>query len=295
MTTIIFDFPKPTALGQSLRKLMGVEEGIVVTRSFPDGETYLRVETDVEGHEVIVNASLYQPNDWLLNLMFLADTLVKQGAKRVVLLAPYLSYMRQDKVFHSGEAITSATFAQLISGYFDHLVTVDPHLHRYKSLDEIYTIPATVVHSASLLDDWIKLNVKDPFIIGPDEESLQWVREVAGDYPYTVLSKVRHADGHVVITWPEIEQMGKKTPVLVDDIISSGGTMIQAIQHLKALGYKDPLCITIHPIFAENSYHIIQELGVVDVISCNSIAHPSNKIDLAPLLAQALSTILLGK
>jgi ribose-phosphate pyrophosphokinase len=288
MTTIIFDFPKPTALGQSLRKLMGVEEGIIVTRSFPDGETYLRVGIDVEGHEVIVNASLYQPNEWLLNLMFLADTLVKQGAKRVVLLAPYLSYMRQDKAFHPGEAITSATFAQLISGYFDHLVTVDPHLHRYKSLDEIYTIPATVVQSASLLADWIKLNVKDPFIIGPDEESLQWVREVAGDYPYTVLSKVRHADGHVVITWPEIKGMKDKTPVLVDDIISSGETMIQAIEHLKSNGFRVPLCVTIHAIFADASYEQIRKLGVEDVISCNSISHPSNKIDLAPLLVQKL-------
>jgi ribose-phosphate pyrophosphokinase len=130
MKPIIFDFPTSSPLGNHLRKQMDAEEGKYIFRSFPDGETYLRIESHVSERVVIVNASLFRPNDWFLSLLFFADALRSQGTKRVVLLAPYLSYMRQDKIFQSGEALTSATFARLISSYFDSLVTVDPHLHR---------------------------------------------------------------------------------------------------------------------------------------------------------------------
>jgi ribose-phosphate pyrophosphokinase len=286
--TIIFDFPKPSALGHKLRQLMKAQEGATISKSFPDGETYLRVDTAVNGQDVIINGTLFHPNDWFLDLIFLADTLKKQGAKRVGLLAPYLSYMRQDKAFHAGEAVTSLTFAKLISEYFDYLVTVDPHLHRYKSLAEIYTIPTTAVPATSLISQHIQTLNVDPFIIGPDEESLQWVKEVAGDYPYVVLSKVRHADGHVVITWPDISGIGDKTPILVDDIISSGGTMIQAIEHLKSCRCKTPVVMAIHPVFADDSYQKIRALGVETILTCNSIAHVSNSMDLAPLLADKL-------
>lgn len=291
MRPIIFDFPVPSALGEKVRELIEGEEGKFQIRSFPDGESYLRVETDVLGREVIVNASLFHPNDWILNLFFLADALRLQGAKRVGLLAPYLSYMRQDKVFQSGEALTSVTFAHLLSTYFSYLVTVDPHLHRYHSLEEIYSIPTSVVRAAPLITEWIRENVENPFLIGPDEESAQWVKEVAGEFPYIVLKKVRYEDGHVAISWPEVVDLGDKAPVLIDDIISSGSTMIQAIHHLK--DSMSPLfCMAIHPVFSGNSYQELINTGVKGIITCNSILHPSNQIDLSPLLAQALISIL---
>ena len=292
MKPLIFDFPYPSPLGKNVRTLLKSEEGKVFIQYFPDDETYLRIESHVEGREVIVNASLFHPNTWILNLFFLADALRAQGAKRVGLLTPYLAYMRQDKVFHPGEALTSVTFAKLLSSSFDYLVTIDPHLHRYHSLEEIYSIPAIALKAAPLISQWIHANVKKPFIIGPDSESAQWVEVIAKDSPYIVLDKVRHKDGHVKITWPEIKGMEKKTPVLVDDIISSGGTMLQAIQHLKEQGFPPPICIAIHPIFAENSYEKLWEAGIEDVVTCNSIPHPSNQIDLAPILAPCLKKVL---
>lgn len=292
MRPIIFDFPTPSSLGKEVRELLGGEEGKVLVRSFPDGESYIRIESDIKEREVIVNASLFHPNDWILNLFFLADALKLQGAKRIGILAPYLSYMRQDRVFLPGEALTSVAFANLLSRYFSYLVTVDPHLHRYHNLEEIYSIPTSVVRADPLITYWIRENIKNPFLIGPDEESVQWVKEVAGEFPYIVLKKVRYADGHVEISWPEIGDLEKKTPVLVDDIISSGDTMIQAIQHLKDQGISSPFCIAIHPLFGGNSYQELQNMEVKGIITCNSIPHPSNQIDLAPLLAQSLTTIL---
>ena len=291
MKPLIFDFPYPSTLGKNLRKETRAEEGEVLARTFPDGETFLRVENLVEGRDVIINATLFHPNDWLLNLLFLADTLHSQGAKRVGLLAPYLAYMRQDRVFHPGEALTSKTFANLLSTYFDYLITVDPHLHRIYNLEEIYATPTTVVQAAPLISQWIHKHVENPFLIGPDGESAQWVQDIAGNAPFVVLNKVRYNDGHVEITWPPLENIDEKTFVFIDDIISSGGTMLQAVEHLKTLTAVAPICVVIHPIFAESSYQKLQDTGVQNIVSCNSIPHPSNQIDLTSLLVPALKFI----
>lgn len=291
MPPLIFDFPHPSTLGTHVRTEIDGDEGKVSVRPFPDGESFLRVDSPVVGREVIINATLFHPNEWFLDLLFLADTLKVQGAKRIGLLAPYLAYMRQDKVFHPGEALTSKTFAHLISTYFDYLITVDPHLHRYHSLGDIYSIPTTVVHAAPLLSQWVQNHVKNPFLIGPDGESAQWVAEVAGTSPFIVLNKVRNKDGHVEITWPAVDNINKKTPVFVDDIISSGGTMLQAVEQLKRFTATPPICIAIHPIFAGNSYQELEKAGVQNIVSCNSIPHPSNQIDLTSLLVDALKQL----
>lgn len=285
MSPILFEFPTPTTLGQHIKERLKAEEGRFVLHPFPDGESYIRVESDVKGREILINATLYRPNPWILDILFLADTLRALGAKHVKLIAPYLAYMRQDKVFQEGEALTSKTFSHLLSAYFDGLVTVDPHLHRYHCLSEIYTIPTTVLQAAPLISEWIHTHVEAPFLIGPDEESRQWVQEVAGDLPFIVLQKERNSRGEVKITWPSFNGAEGKTPVFVDDIISSGGTMLQAVEQAKALGLNPPLCVAIHPIFANDSYEKLQAAGVVKIVTCNSIPHPSNEIDLAPLIA----------
>ena len=292
MSPLIFDFPNSSALSKRIREEVKGEEGKILTHHFPDGETYLRVLSSVKERDIIVQASLSYPNNCILNLLFLAAALRAQGAKRIGLLAPYLPYMRQDKVFHPGEALTSVTFAKLLSSSFNYLITVDPHLHRYHSLSDIYSIPTDVVKAAPLLSKWIQENVKDPFIIGPDRESIQWVKEIAKNFPHLVLNKIRHEDGHVEIIWPDIKEIENKTPVLVDDIISSGETMLHAIHYLKRQGKKPPLCMAIHPLFAENSYQKILDAGVEDIVTCNSLPHPSNQIDLAPLIASTLKIIV---
>ncbi|MBY0500626.1 MAG: ribose-phosphate diphosphokinase [Alphaproteobacteria bacterium] len=292
MKPIIFDFPHVSLLGNNIRKAIAGEEGKILLRNFPDGETYLRISTNVQSREVIINASLFYPNDWILSLLFLADALQAQGARHVGLLAPYLSYMRQDKIFQPGEALTSKTFANLLSRHFNYLITVDPHLHRYHELGEIYSIPSTVVKAAPLLSQWISTNIENPFLIGPDNESRQWVQEIAKDSPYIILDKIRHKDGQVQITWPTINNIENMTPVLVDDIISSGVTILQAIQHLKTLCAKAPVCVAIHPIFAENAYQKLLDAGVSKIVTSNSISHPSNQIDLSPLLVSSLEKTL---
>jgi ribose-phosphate pyrophosphokinase len=220
MTPLIIPLSGNETLADALVRALPAERGMIETRAFPDGETYLRLATDVRGRTVIFVATLDHPDPKALPLLFAADAARDLGSAKLVLAAPYLAYLRQDWRFHPGEAVTSATFAGLISRAFDALVTVDPHLHRYASLDAVYSIPGEVVHAAPLLAAWIGENISAPVLIGPDSESEQWVNDVARRVgaPYRVLRKQRFGDRQVEITIPDLRGLTGRTPVLVDDI-----------------------------------------------------------------------------
>ena len=286
MNIIYFSLPGNEELTKTLAQKSKAEVGKVELRYFPDKETYVRVLSDVKNEHVVLVCTLHQPDDKLLPLYFLTQTIKSLGALSVNLISPYLAYMRQDKVFNEGEGITSAYFAKLISGFADSLVTIDPHLHRRSSLNEIYIIPTKVAHAANHISAWIKNNVQNPVLIGPDEESEQWVADVAknADAHFTVLKKLRHGDNDVEVSVPHIEKYRTCTPILVDDIISTGRTMIETINHLKQAGMKAPVCIGVHAVFADNAYQNMQNAGAAEIITCNTISHPSNQIDISDLL-----------
>jgi ribose-phosphate pyrophosphokinase len=171
--------PGSDALGRRVSDLSGLPFGSVESRRFPDGETYLRIDAECGGKSVVLVCTLDHPDTKLLPLVFLADAARDLGAARVGLVAPYVAYLRQDRRFHPGEALTSRTFARLLSRYVDWLVAVDPHLHRYPSLAGLYSVPSRVVHAAPALAEWIRANVDRPVVVGPDEDSAQWAKDVA--------------------------------------------------------------------------------------------------------------------
>jgi ribose-phosphate pyrophosphokinase len=197
--------------------------------------------------------------------------------------------MRQDRRFQPGEAVTSKTFARVLSSTFDRLVTVDPHLHRYPALSALYTIPTDTLHAAPLLADWIAAEVDQPLIIGPDEESEQWVSAIARRItaPYAVLRKIRHGDRNVDVELPDLSEWRARRPVLVDDIASSGQTLVEAARKLQLQGFRRPVCAVVHGVFAEESYARLR--GLTDrIVSSDSIPHESNAIRLAPLIAATI-------
>jgi ribose-phosphate pyrophosphokinase len=170
---ILIPMPGNGPLAAKLAELLSLELGQLETRQFPDGESYLRFVTNPGNRSVLCVCTLDHPDAKVLPLLFAAATARELGASKVGLVAPYLAYMRQDRRFKPGEAVTSREIAGLLSDAFDWLVTVDPHLHRYSALSDIYTIPTRVVHAAPLISDWIKTHVASPLIIGPDNESGQ--------------------------------------------------------------------------------------------------------------------------
>lgn len=267
----------------------GWELGELETRRFPDGETYVRILSDVTDKAVDIVCTLARPDEGFLRLVFAADAARALGARQVTLIAPYLSYMRQDRRFQPGEAVTSKTFARLISTTFDRLVTVDPHLHRYSALSALYTIPADALHAAPLLADWIAAEIDRPLLIGPDEESEQWVSAIAARIgaPHAVLRKIRHGDRRVEVDVPDLSEWRGRRPVLVDDIASSGHTLIEAARKIPLQGFARPVVAVVHGIFAEDSHERLKDLAE-QIISCDSVPHESNAIALAPLIADAL-------
>lgn len=290
MKPLVFIFPENQRIGNNIVHGINAEEANYTLRNFPDGETYVRVFSQVENREVIIICSLNQPDSKFLPLVFLCKLLKELKAKSICLIAPYLSYMRQDKIFNPGEAVTSFHFAQLLSSCIDKLITVDPHLHRRKTMQEIYSIPCEVIHATAPITSWIKQKISNAVLIGPDQESEQWTSDVSklAGVPYLILEKTRYGDRDIKLTLPSFEKYKNHTPVLVDDIISTAHTMIETVRHLKIIGMKASVCIGVHGIFAQNAFEELLAAGVYDVVTTNSITHITNKIDISQLLIDCL-------
>lgn len=283
MTPILFTLFDESSYIERKADGHGFEIGKIIFREFPDQETYLRFESSVDNREVIFLANLHDPNTKILPLLFAAKTAREFGAKRVGLCAPYLAYMRQDQRFHLGESLTSKIFANILSNHFDWLVTVDPHLHRWKNLSEIYSIPSNVVHAANQISNWVKENVAKPVLIGPDEESEQWVSQAAENIgaPYLILDKLRMGDRNVKVSKPDVSEYLDRTPILIDDIISTAQTMCETVSQLALLNMRPAICIGVHAIFADDAYADLLSAGASNIVTCNTIPHKSNQIDLS--------------
>lgn len=294
MKPAVFALPGNEALAGALACELDAERGALEVRRFPDGETYLRYDTPPAGRRVILACSLHHPDEQALPLLYAAATARELGAAAVGLVTPYLGYMRQDKRFRDGEALTSALFAKLLSPHIDWLVTVDPHLHRWTSLSQIYSVPSTVVPAAPLLAAWIVANADNPVLIGPDSESGQWVAAVAriAGAPHVVLEKTRRGDRDVSVSIPDAAALRGRTPVLVDDIISTGRTMIAAARHLREQGLPPPVCLGVHAVFSGDAHETMAGAGFSRIVSTNTIPHPSNGITVDTVLAVAVRHFL---
>lgn len=286
MRPLVIAMPGNEALGASLAAALPADRGSLEHRRFPDGESYLRFLEPVKGRDVVLACTLNDPDGKALSLFLAARALRDLGAARIGLVAPYLAYMRQDRRFKEGEAVTSAAFAQLLSIAFDWLVTIDPHLHRYHSMSEIYTAPVVVGHAASILADYLRTKRGSVFLVGPDEESEQWVAAVGASagVPHVTMRKTRTGDREVSIAFSGIESFRGLVPVLVDDIISSGFTMEVAVRQLRNLGFPPPVCLAVHGILAENAMSRLEAAGA-EVVTTNTIPGPSSVLDVGPLLA----------
>lgn len=291
---LVIPLPGNDVLGREIADGLSGGVAIPTLRRFPDDETYVRLDASVDDSDVVLVATLDRPDSKFLSVLFVADLVRDLGARRCLLVAPYLAYMRQDTRFQPGEAVTSRSFARLLSAACDGLVTVDPHLHRYSSLAELYTVPTHVVHAAALLSEWIKRSVKDPVLIGPDSESEQWVAEVArlAGAPFVVLEKTRHGDRDVEVAVPDVGRWISHRPVLVDDIISTARTMTETAGHLRRAGLAAPVCVGVHAVFAGDAYRHLRSAGVQEIVTTDTIRHETNAIGVGRALADAVAELV---
>ncbi len=290
MSLLLLPLPGSEAATAALAAELDAEVAALEVRRFPDGESYVRIDTSVVGRSIALVCTLRDPDPLTVPLLFTAATARELGAARIGLVAPYLAYMRQDARFRAGEAIASRQFGRLLSQWIDWLATVDPHLHRHHDLAEVYQVPTVAVRAAPAVARWIARDVDAPVLVGPDSESAQWVEAVATGVPapHLVLTKVRHGDRDVQVSVPDVARWRERTPVLIDDIISTAHTMIATVGHLRAAGLRPPVCIGVHAVFAGDAHAALLAAGAARVVTCDTIAHPTNAIPTASLLAPAI-------
>lgn len=291
---LVYALPGGEALARAVVAHGGAEAGELALHRFPDGETGVRLQTLPQDHSVVLAARLDDPDPRMAALHFIATTLREHGAQRIVLAAPYLPYMRQDRAFAPGVGTLARHYARWLSALFDGLVTVDPHLHRIHELDEIYTIPTQRIAAAPAIAEWIAGHcTQPPLLVGPDEESQQWIAAVAAPLgcPHTHFTKERRGDADIRLRTENLAAYAGRRVVILDDIVSTAATMIGAAEAVQRAGFATPICIAVHALFAGDAYARLQATGA-QIVSCNTVPHPSNGIDLSPRLAAAISTLL---
>lgn len=294
MNPLVLSMPGSEALAETLAEGLPADTGTMELHVFPDRETCVRVESPVADRDVLLVAALDAPDSKLVPLFLAASTLSSLGARNIVLVAPYLPYLRQDRVFRPGEGLSSSYIAHWISGFADGLVTVEPHLHRIAELGDVFSIPCEVVGAADSIARWVGENVARPMIVGPAMETRQWSDGIARtlECPGIFLHRVRLGDRRVEVSIPDLPAYTDFTPVLVDDIISSGQTMAMAVRRLRSAGFPQPVCIGVHALFGQPTVDLLRSAGAERIVSCNGLRHPSNAIGLDRAIVAATRSLL---
>lgn len=286
---MVLGFPEYQLQAQQLAYRLNCAYADIRLHHFPDGESQLTLPASLPEH-VILCRSLNAPNDKLVELVLAAASARKHGVDKLSLVAPYLCYMRQDIAFHPGEVVSQKIIGELLGQYFDQVLTVDAHLHRIATLSE--AIPSGQAVNISATDpmaQFLELQLNQPFLIGPDMESEQWVAAIASHYnmDYRIARKQRFGDKSVQVTLPQAHYQGRHI-VIVDDVASTGKTLLAVAEQLRDYHPASVSVLVTHAMFVDDAVQQLTAANVSNIWSCNTIVHPTNRIDLAQTLADAL-------
>ncbi|MGA3296111.1 MAG: ribose-phosphate diphosphokinase [Candidatus Bathyarchaeia archaeon] len=277
-------------LANTVANQLGVTSGKLEVRRFPDGEKYLRILNEVKNEHVIVIQSMHHtPDDFLFEYLLLVDALKDLGTKRVTSFVPYFAYARQDERFKPGEALSFKTVSKLIQSVgTDEIFTIDMHQHRVVKSSEVFGIPSHNLSAMRLLADYVRKEGKltNPLVIGPDAEAEQWAKLAAESLnaEYDVFEKKRLGDSKVEIR-PRRSSAKDRDVLIVDDIISTGGTIIEASKILFSQGARRIEVACTHPILASEALSRILAIGVANVVGTDTVPCPISYVSVAPLIA----------
>lgn len=297
MGSLLVYFADEAQPAMRLADSLGLPAAEVDSHRFPDAELRLTLPFTTGTSlpdTLVLYRSLDRPNDKLVELLLIARHARQLGIGKLILVAPYLAYMRQDIAFNPGEIVSQTIVGGFLGELFDALITVDPHLHRIERLQQAIPLDQAIALSgAPRLADLVADKLSNPVLIGPDAESLQWVESAAQlhGFDYAVCSKVRSGDTEVAIQLPDMDVRGRAV-VLMDDVASSGRTIAGAAALLLEAGAASVDVAVTHALFAGDALAVIQDAGVGEVWSTDCIAHPSNAIAMAPMLADSVRPLL---
>ena len=290
--SLVLHFADEAGLAQALALELGWACAQITRHSFPDGEYRLTLPKPLPPRVALLRG-LQQPNAKLAALLIAAPTARECGARHLTLVAPYLSYMRQDMEFNPGEAVSQRHVGHALATWFDALITVDPHLHRVATLDEVVPGRRGVALSAApLLGHFVAHRVPGALLLAPDEEAGQWVRAAAqaGGLDHAVCHKQRQGDHDVQVALPDADVRGRAV-VLLDDLASTGRTLVAAAQGAFARGAASVDVAVTHGLFIGDALQQVRAAGVRHVWSSDCVPHASNAVSVVPLLAEAVRQV----
>jgi ribose-phosphate pyrophosphokinase len=283
---IVFSNQKSEALAQEVAAGVGVQLGKIEKKVFPDGEIYIRLLTPVKGEEV---ALIYttQSNDDLVELLLTLSALKDNRSKKILLFMPHMIYQRQDTAFKEGEAISAKTVLELVNNYADRIITFNAHFLDKCGKRDFMGITVMNLDAFPLLGKYFE-DTENLVIVSPDEGSKDYARSAAeavgSEYDYLIKNRI---DGETVEMQPKDLEVTGKNIVILDDIISTGGTMKKAAEHLMGRGARSVAMGCVHGIFAKGT----DIFGDFEVLCTDSLPGELSKVSLAPIITDYLKSL----
>jgi ribose-phosphate pyrophosphokinase len=274
-------------LAANIAREMGESLCPMETHKFPDGERYIRIKGDVEEGVVVVQSTGYPQDENLLELFLILKTLKNMEIENIKVIIPYFAYGRQEKSFNKGEAVSAKVVSQLIefSGASEVYCI---NLHE-DGICNLFQVPVFNLSAMPVIADYLKNMLDDPLIVAPDIGALGFAEEIANimgcecDY----LEKIRLSP-ELVDTKPKNLDVNGREAVIIDDIISTGGTIVNATQILKKHGSSRILVSCVHPVLVEDSLLKIFSAGADQVIGTDTLKSEVSCVSVAGLVAGAL-------
>lgn len=288
---IVIPGPSSLNLGAKVAEIAGCRRVDLDYKTFPDGESYIRLREAVAGEAVaLVHTTFPQQDKRLIELLLLTDALKDMGAKKVTVIAPYMAYARQDMRFRDGETVSIKTLFKLIEGAgADQFITVDVHK---ESTLSAFSIKAKNLYASEVIGKYIRdLNLKSPYILSPDKGAIMIAKRVAeivgAEYGNFEKSRDR-ITGAITVKGERVDASGRDIAI-VDDMISTGGTIASAAKMMKDRGASRVMAFCTHPLLVAGARERMKISGVDEVLGTDTVESEISAISVAPLIVKGLS------
>ena len=255
-------------------------------KKFPDGEIYVKLNNDVEGEDVFLINTQNNQNDSIIETIIMCDALNDEGARSINLVAPYLAYARQDKKFNKGESISIRAFAKIYSNICDSIFTINPH---ETHIESFFDIPFMYGDAVPELAKYVQNKLNNPVVLSPDKGAIELAKTASEilNCEYDYLEKTRISPTEINIAPKNLDVNGRDV-LIVDDIISTGGTMATAIGMLKEQGAKRVIASCVHPVLIGDALNKLYVGGADEVVGTDSFLSEVSKVSVDNIVADLI-------
>ena len=299
---LLFSGSSNLPLAHEVAKILNISLGKVDLTRFADGELRPWIQDDVRDKTVIILESLSYPMDeHIMEMVLMGDAIRRCAPRAVIAVIPYMGYSRQDKLHRVGEPVSARVIAKFLEvSMFSEIINVDLH---NDAIVGFFQIPVMHISALQVLADEVKkMHIENGVVISPDVGGVKRARNLAYalDLPMVVMEKRRFLDKHDTSeSYQIIGDVNDKTAIIIDDIISTGGTTVQAAESLKEAGATSVIALATHGVLAGEAVEKLSHAPIDRIIVTNSINIVGDKkfdklhiVSIAPLIANAISTLV---